>query len=347
MKSFERLQPASWDEAAQMLATAREKKISSEVKGAGTELLDRLKEYNLAPDQVVDLRRLSGHSSIQRNPSGAISIGALATLSAVAEGVRADFPALADACLGAATPQIRNAATLAGNICQRPRCWYFRSADFQCLKKGGAECLAKFGENEFHAIFGNNTCAIVHPSAAAVALVALNARIETLAAGGGRTIPAADFFVRPEVEIFTENALKPGELIVEIHLDRPRGLRSAYRKIKHKQAFDWPLADAAVVYRDDGGLARDVRIVIGSVAPVPWRAKAAEALVEGKRIDPALAMRAGEAALESATPLGKNAYKLPMAAAVVRRTLLASAGQSDGAEALLAGAERDSRGVLA
>ena len=332
MKSFERIQPKSWDEAAAALAAAKKAGIPAEAKGAGTELLDRLKEYNLAPDQVVDLRRLAAHSSIRRNSSGAVSIGALVTLTTIAEGLKSEFPALADACEGAATPQIRNAATLAGNLCQRPRCWYFRSAEFQCLKKGGVECLAKSGENEFHAIFGNNTCAIVHPSAAGVALVALNARIETLAAGGGRTLAAADFFVRPEVEIFAENALKPGELVVEIHVDRPQGLRSAYRKIKQKQAFDWPLADAAVAWREVGSVARDVRVVIGSVAPVPWRARAAEALLEGKRIDAALAARAGEAALEGATPLGKNAYKLPMVAAVVRRTLLASAGLPDGTE---------------
>jgi xanthine dehydrogenase YagS FAD-binding subunit len=332
MKSFERLQPKSWEDAAQLLAAARERKISSEVKGAGTELLDRMKEYNLAPDLIVDLRRLPSHNSIRRRSSGGVSIGALVTLTAVAEGVRADFPALADACEGAATPQIRNAATLAGNLCQRPRCWYFRSSEFQCLKKGGVECLAKSGENEFHAVFGNNTCAIVHPSAAGVALVALNARIETLAPGGGRTLAATDFFVRPEVDIFAENALKPGELVVEIHVDSPEGLRSAYRKIKQKQAFDWPLADAAVVWRETGGIAKDVRIVIGSAAPVPWRAKAAEALVEGKKIDATLAAKAGEAALEGATPLAKNAYKLPIVAAVVRRTLLASAGLPDGTE---------------
>jgi xanthine dehydrogenase YagS FAD-binding subunit len=334
VKSFERLQPTSWEDAVKLLATAKEKKISSEVKGAGTELLDRLKEHNLAPDQVVDLRRLAAHSSIQRNSSsGAVSIGALVTLANVAEGVRADFPALADACLGAATPQIRNAATLAGNLCQRPRCWYFRSSEFQCLKKGGVECLAKSGENEFHAVFGNNTCAIVHPSAAGVALVALNARIETLASGGGRTLAAADFFQRPEVDIFAENSLKPGELIVEIHVDRPQGLRSAYRKIKQKQSFDWPLADAAVAWRDEGGVARDVRIVIGSAAPVPWRAKAAEALVEGKKVDAALAAKAGAAALDGATPLAKNAYKLPIVAATVRRALLAAAGLAVDAEA--------------
>ncbi len=333
MKNFERLQPKSWEEAAQLLATAKEKKISSEVKGAGTELLDRMKEYNLAPDLVIDLRRLTSHSSIQKKSSGGVSIGALVTLSTIADALKSDFPALADACLGAATPQIRNAATLGGNLCQRPRCWYFRSSEFQCLKKGGVECLAKSGENDFHAVFGNNTCAIVHPSAAGVALVALNARIETLAAGGGRTIAAVDFFQRPEVDIFTENSLKPGELIVEVHVDKPQGLRSAYRKIKQKQAFDWPLADAAASWREEGGVARDVRIVIGSAAPVPWRAKAAEALIEGKKIDAALAAKAGQAALDGATPLGKNAYKLPIVAAAVRRSLLASAGLPVDAEA--------------
>jgi xanthine dehydrogenase YagS FAD-binding subunit len=332
VKSFERIQPKSWEDAVQLLAAAKEKKISSEAKGAGTDLLDRLKEYNLAPDQVVDLRRLSAHSSIRRNSSGGVSIGALVTLSAVSEGVRADFPALADACLGAATPQIRNSATLGGNLCQRPRCWYFRSAEFQCLKKGGVECLAKAGENEFHAVFANNTCAIVHPSAAGVALVALDARIETLASGGGRTIAAGDFFVRPEVDLFTENSLKPGELIVEIHIDKPQGLRSAYRKIKQKQAFDWPLADAAVAWREEGGVAKDVHIVIGSAAPVPFRAKAAEALVDGRKIDAALAAKAATAALEGATPLGKNAYRLPIVEAAVRRTLLASAGLPGGEE---------------
>jgi xanthine dehydrogenase YagS FAD-binding subunit len=334
VKSFERLQPKSWEDAARQMAAAREKKISSEVKGAGTELLDRMKEYNLAPDLVIDLRRLSAHSSVQRNSSsGAVSIGALVTLTSVAENLKTDFPALADACLGAATPQIRNAATLAGNLCQRPRCWYFRSAEFQCLKKGGAECLAKSGENTFHAVFGNSTCAIVHPSAAGVALLALDARIETIGSGGGRTLAAADFFQRPEVDIFAENALRPGELIVEIHVEKPAGLRSAYRKIKQKQSFDWPLADAAVAFREESGVARDVRIVIGSAAPVPFRAHAAEALVEGRRIDAALATKAAQAALEGATPLGKNAYKLPMVAATVRRTLLASAGLAVDAEA--------------
>jgi xanthine dehydrogenase YagS FAD-binding subunit len=331
MKAFERIQPASWDAAAAALAAAKSAGVTAEPKGAGTELLDRLKERNVAPDRVVDLRRLPGHSGIEKSPSQ-IAIGALATLTRVAEGLRAELPALADACEGAATPQIRNAATLAGNLCQRPRCWYFRSADFACLKKGGGECFAQKGENTFHAVFGNRSCAIVHPSAAGVALAAYGARLETLSASGRRTIPIADFFVTPEMNLASENSLAQGELVTRIVVPRGAGLKSAYRKIKHKQTFDWPLVDAAVAYRDEGGAARDVRIVIGSVAPVPWRVKSVEALVEGHPIDAALAARAGAAAIEGATPLHGNGYKLQLVTAVVRRALLGAAGLPDGTE---------------
>lgn len=331
MKSFERIQPKDWNDAALLLEAARKAHVLAEAKGAGTELLDRLKERTAAPDRVVDLRRLAGHRAI-RPGGGTISMGALVTLREIAEGLKADLPALAEACEGAATPQIRNVATLAGNLCQRPRCWYFRSADFACLKKGGSECFAQKGENVFHAVFGNGTCAIVHPSAAAVALTAFGATIETLSPTGSRSIPVASFFVPPEKDITAENVLAPAELIVEVVVPRTSGLRSAYRKLKQKQAFDWPLADVAVAYRDEAGVAREVRIVLGSAAPVPFRAGKAEAVVEGKKIDGALAAAAGRAAVEGATPLSQNGYKVPLVAAMVRRTLLAAAGLPDGTE---------------
>ena len=331
MKTFERIQPKTWNDAALALETARKAHVAAEAKGAGTDLLDRLKERTAAPERIVDLRRLDGHRTI-RPQGGAISIGALVTLREVAEGLRGDLPALAEACEGAATPQIRNAATIGGNLCQRPRCWYFRSADFTCLKKGGSECFAQKGENVFHAVFGNGTCAIVHPSAAAVALLAYGATVETISPLGPRSIPIESFFVRPEADITAENDLKPAELIVDVVVPRRAGLRSAYRKLKQKQAFDWPLADVAVAYRDDAGTARDVRIVLGSAAPVPFRSGKAETLVEGKRIDGALAAAAGRAAVQGATPLPQNGYKVPLVAAMVRRTLLAAAGLPDGTE---------------
>ncbi len=331
MKSFERIQPKDWNDAAFALDAARKAHVFAEAKGAGIDILDRLKERTAAPDRVVDLRRLDGHRTIRRE-GGTVAIGALVTLREIAEGVKADLPALAEACEGAATPQIRNAATIAGNLCQRPRCWYFRSADFHCLKKGGSECFALKGENVFHAVFGNGTCAIVHPSAAGVALMAYGATVETLSPSGRRSIQIESFFVRPEEEITAENVLKPAELILEVVVPKRAGLRSAYKKLKQKQAFDWPLADVAVAYRDDAGVARDVRVVLGSAAPVPFRSGKAESVVEGKRIDGALAAAAGKAAADGATPLAQNAYKIPLVSAMVRRTLLAAAGLPDGTE---------------
>jgi len=331
VKSFERIQPKDWDDAVLALEAARKSHVAAEAKGAGTDLVDRLKERTAAPDRVVDLRRLEGHRTI-RATERQVAIGALVTLREIAEGLKTDLPALAEACEGAATPQIRNTATIAGNLCQRPRCWYFRSADFPCLKKGGGECFAQKGENTYHAVFGNSTCAIVHPSAAGVALLAYGAAIETLSPAGRRSIPIEAFFVRPESDITSENSLKSAELIVDVVVPKRADLRSAYRKLKQKQAFDWPLADVAVAFRDDSGSARDVRIVLGSAAPVPFRAGAAERLVEGKRIDAALAAAAGRAAADGATPLAQNAYKLPLISAMVRRTLLAAAGLPDGTE---------------
>ncbi len=331
MKSFERIQPKDWQDAVAALEAARKAKVSTEPKASGNDLVDRLKERTAAPDRVVDLRRLAGHRTIQQRHE-TVSIGALVTLTEIAEALRSEFPALAEACGEAATPQIRNAATIAGNLCQRPRCWYFRSADFQCLKKGGSECFAQEGENVYHAVFGNRTCAIVHPSAAGVALMAYGATVETLSPSGPRSLPIEEFFVRPETDIAVENALRPSELILEVVVPRMTGLRSAYRKLKQKQAFDWPLADVAVAWRNGAGGARNVRIVLGSAAPVPFRAKAAEALVEGKKIDASLAAAAGAAAVEGATPLAQNAYKIPILSAMVRRTLLASAGLPDGTE---------------
>lgn len=331
MKSFERVDPRDWNDAVLALDAARKAKVPAEAKGGGIDVVDRLKERTAAPDRVVDLRRLTEHRTIRRDEAR-VHIGALVTLREVAEGLRDDLPALADACEGAATPQIRNAATLAGNLCQRPRCWYFRSADFACLKKGGAECFARTGENTYHAVFGNATCAIVHPSAAGVALLAYGATVETISPSGPRSIPIASFFARPEEEIGAENVLKSSELIVEIAVPRTAGCVSAYRKLKQKQSSDWPLADVAVAWRTDGGRARDVRIVIGSAAPVPFRAAKAEALVEGRAVDPSLAAAAGKAAVEGATPLARNGYKVPLISAMVRRTLLAAAGLPDGTE---------------
>ena len=243
----------------------------------------------------------------------------LATLSSDAR-IRKQAPALADAATAAATPQIRNAATLGGNLAQRPRCWYFRKEEFRCKRKGGTECFAIDGQNEMHAVFDNDLCPIVHPSATGTALTALGASLALKGPEGERTVPIEEFFVRPETDVTRETVLRPGELIVEVRV--PAGRKSGYVKLMEKQSFDWPLAEAAVTLGDDP------RVVLGAAAPVPWRAKAAEALIRGKRVDEALAAQAAEAAVQGARPLQHNGYKVPLLQAAVRRALLAAGGLS-------------------
>ena len=260
-------------------------------------------------------------------------IGALATL----EQVAAD-PLIAAArtrrwprrLAGSASPQIRHVATLGGNLLQRPRCWYFRSDAQRCLRRGGGRCFAMHGENQYHAIFANEVCAVVHPSTAATALVALGARIESSTPRAKSRRPLLDeFFVAPEIDVQRENDLKPGEAATAVLLPPlAAGAASAHLREADKQSFDWPIADVAVVLeRDEQGRCRRAAVVLGAAAPVPRRARATEELLAGKTIDETLAREAGQAALEGATPLAKNHHKLPIFAALVRRALLRAAGQ--------------------
>jgi xanthine dehydrogenase YagS FAD-binding subunit len=253
----------------------------------------------------------------------------MTTLAAIAEHplIRQRYTALADAALKAATPQIRNMATVGGNLLQRPRCWYFRSDQFHCLRKGGDRCFAQDGENEYHAIFDNNVCAIVHPSAAACALTALGAKVEVKGKNGTREIALDDLFVRPETDITREHVLKANELLTEIRVPAPSNeTRSAYTKVGQKESFDWPLAEVAVVLERRAGVVSRASIVLGAAAPAPWRANAAEKRLAGKPLNEQIALEAAAAAMKGATPLSGNAYKIPIFEAVVRRTILA-AGQ--------------------
>jgi len=289
-------------------------------KAGGVDVQDRLKEHIDEPRQLVNLRRLK-ELDFLREESGGLRIGPLVTLARLAEdpAVRKAAPALAQAAEAAATPQVRNLATLGGNLAQRPRCWYFRKEEFHCRRKGGEECFAIDGQNEMHAVFDNQTCAIVHPSATATALCAAGARLRLRGPKGERTVAIEDFFVRPEKDVTRENVLGPGELIVEVQVEPAP--RSAYVKLMEKQSFDWPLAEAAVALTDRGA-----RVWMGAAAPVPWRAAGAEKMLATQRLDPALAEAAGNAAVEGATPLGQNGYKVPLLAVAVRRAILAAGG---------------------
>lgn len=297
------------------------------VKANGIDLLDLLKEGLVRPSKIVSLAAVPGLDQIAEQDDGRLAIGPMATLASIArnELVRQRYPALADALGNAASPQIRSVATLGGNLLQRPHCWYFRSEVFRCLRKGGGDCFAIAGENQYHAIFNNTPCAIVHPSTAATVLVALGATVEISGPSRvARWTLLEDFFVSPGRDLQRENDLQPQEILTAIRLPKPAAdLRMAYLKQGEKDSFDWPIADVAVVLDLDGaGTCKRAAIILGAAAPVPHRAKTAEAALAGKKIDDNVAAEAGRAALDGATPLSKNAYKLPLFATLVRRAIL-------------------------
>lgn len=324
MNRFEYVNASSIKSAAEQLA----KDGSVRVKAGGIDLLDELKERTIAPRRLVNIKSIPDLDFIKVDADGSLRIGSLVTLARVAadKEVRTRCLALSEAALGAATPQIRNVATLGGNICQRPRCWYYRSEEFNCLKKGGDLCYAQNGDNRFHAVFGNSLCAIVHPSATAVALSALEARVKVTDGVKERAIEIDKFFVTPEQDITRENVLKPNDIVTEIVVPKlGANARSFYIKQKEKQSFDWPLADVAVVMEMDGQVCKQARVVMGSAAPVPWRATAVERALTGKRIDEGVARAAAKLAIEGARALAHNGYKLPLLEALVARALVGAA----------------------
>ena len=316
----------AWIEAADVAgAIAAGAERGALFKAGGVDVTDLLKEGVAQPTALVNLRRI-GELDFLREEKGALVIGPLVTLARLAEDpvVVKGANALALAAGWAGTPQVRNLATLGGNLAQRPRCPYFRSEQFHCRKKGGSECFAIPGENQDHAVFDNDLCAIVHPSGAATALVALGASLKLKGPRGERTLPIEQFFLRPRQDVLRENVLQPGELIVEVRV--PTGRRGGYVKLMQKQTFDWPLADAASVLDLDGGTVREARVVLGAAAPVPWRASAVEKALVGKKLDEASARDAARLATEGATPLDKNRHKLPALQAAVLRSLRAAGG---------------------
>ncbi len=301
------------------------------VKATGIDVLDLLKARLLAPGLLVSLTAIRGLARVEEQADGGLRVGVMVTLADLAAHalVWRRWPALADAAGGAASPQIRHVATLGGNLLQRPRCWYFRAVEFYCLRKGGGHCYALDGENTHHAIFDNRSCAIVHPSTAATVLVALGAMVELTDGGAAvRRVLLEDFFVPPDRDLQREDDLQPHEILSAIVLPAVRpGVRMAHLKLSQKESFDWPLADvAAVIDIDADGLCRHVSLVLGAAAPVPHRARAAEAALVGQRITDATATQAARAAVQGAMPLAQNAYKVALFETLVRRTILQAVG---------------------
>ncbi len=327
MKSFENVNVTSVKQATMLLQKFQQEKRSAIVVGGGSEILQLMKERVVTPDYVVNLKTIPGLNTIKEERGG-IRIGALTTLVEVEEHpvLREKFLILSEGAAEAASPQIRNAGTIGGNLCQRPFCWYFRSAHFDCLRKGGQVCYSVAGDSRYHAILGGGPSFIVHPSDLAPVLVALDAQIKIVNAAGERIIPLEKFFVLPQVDFKHENILKPGDIVTEIFVPYPKsGSKGFYHKVRERLAWDHAIVSVATVVQSGGGLARDARVVLGGVAPIPWRAPKAEEFLRGQKIDDAAAQKAAEIALEGARPMKDNTYKVGLAKSLIQRGLLASA----------------------
>ena len=319
MRAFSNANPKDLREAVAMLSQGR----NASIVGGGSDLLGMVKEHLVAPDVLVNLRSIRGLDQIE-SQRGGIKVGGLITLDTLSrdQRIRKEYTVLAEAAEKVGTPQIRNAGTLAGNVCQRPWCWYFRNG-FPCLKNGGKTCFSASGENQLHAIFGGGPSYIVHPSDTAPALVALDAQFHITGPSGERVVPASEFFQLPRVDAARENILGKDEILTAIQLPAARpGVRGTYHKVLDREAWTHAVVSAAIVLEMDQQICRSARIVLGGVAPIPWRLPKVEAMLVGQRITPELAAKAGEAAIEGAHPLAKNKYKVPLTKAVVKRTLL-------------------------
>jgi len=301
------------------------------VKAGGVDLLDRMKNGTDAPARLVNIRNIKELRGIQATPEG-LTIGALTTLAEVSDDAttRSQYTVLADACGSAATPHIRNMATIGGNLLQELQCWYFRSADFQCLRKGKDICFAFSGLNQYHAIMEYGGCPSVAPSSAAVAVLALGGSLELASSKGKRTVAIKDFYVRPDSNPHKFNVMEEGELLTAIKIPKPApGTKSAYQKYGEKESHDWAIADAAIVLEMDGETCKRAVVAMGAASPVVRRSAEAEAALAGKPITQETARAAGKASMSNAMPLSMNAYKVQLFPVAVYRTILLAAGQME------------------
>ena len=322
MKSFTNANVTAFEEAVTLSRETRRDGRSPVFSGGGSDLLGLVKERITSPDVLVNLRGVEGQDRVTDISEG-VRIGGLITLDALSRevSIRKEFPVLAQAASTVATPQIRNVGTLAGNLCQRPWCWYFRNG-FHCYKAGGNQCFSPTGENQFHALFGGGPSYIVHPSDTAPALVALDSSIQIVGPEGEREVRAADFFTLPQENPVRENVLTPDEVVASVTIPRPAmGSRSVYYKVMDREAWTHAIVSVAVVAQFEDEVCRRARIVLGGVAPTPWRVPEAEAVLLDQPLTPALAAEAAEQAVAGARPLSKNGYKVALTRAAVEQTL--------------------------
>jgi len=322
MPQFTYVRPKSLDETFRHLSTG-----NARIHAGGTDLLGCLHDGIFAAEKVVSISRLDELQGVEQMGNGSLRIGALATVSEVANHplLKERYPALVQAAREVASPQLRNQGTIGGTLCQKPRCWYYRG-DFHCSRKGGSQCFAVAGENQYHCILGGEGCFIVHPSDIAPALVAYEALIVIAGAKGTKTVPVEKFFVLPEQDITRETILEPGEVVTAILMPKPlQGLRSSYRKVRARGSWDFALAGIALALRFNGGKLAGARIVLSGAAPIPWRSPDAEDAIVGRPLDESTIARAAAAAMKAAQPLEHNEYKIDLFKGLLAEELAAHA----------------------
>ena len=331
MKEFDYHSPKSLPEAIALLDAADVNNARIRVMAGGQDLLTEMKEHLAEPQTVVNLKNIPGMDKISFDGKKGLTIGALVKVAEVAEFQPAQeyFPALAMAAGSVGSPQIRHVGTMGGNLCQKPRCWYYRNEHIICIKKGGDRCYAATGENKYNAILGGGPSYIVHPSDTATALMALNASVTIAGLKGTRTVPIEKFFVLPKENVRRENILKPDEILTSITVPMsPMAARSIYLKFREKSSMDWAMSACAVALSVTGGKITAARIVLGGVAPIPWRVPNAEKLLIGKRPeDDAVLHAVADAALAGSFKLAQNGYKVPLTKTLVRRAILVATAE--------------------
>jgi xanthine dehydrogenase YagS FAD-binding subunit len=320
MNNFAYVKAGSLAEAVKALSTK-----GAWLHAGGTDLLGCARSEIIQVEKVVSISNLKLLKGISLQPDGGMKIGALTSLAEIASNtaIGAKYAVLAQAAAAVGTPQIREQGTIGGNICQKPRCWYFRG-EMQCLKKGGTRCFAAGGENQYHAIFGGGPCFFTHPSDVAVALAAVQAQLAITGPAGTKPVKIENFFVDPKKSVARENMLLPGEIITDVRIPAVSGtVKSSFRKIAARGSWDFALVSVAAVLQLEGGNVRAARIVLGGVAPYPWRAAEAEKSLVGKKLDSAAVAAVAEAAISGAAPLRDNAYKVDMVKGAVEESLAA------------------------
>jgi xanthine dehydrogenase YagS FAD-binding subunit len=324
MRPFEYASPATPAQAVSLLGAAWG---NAEILAGGTDLLALMKDDVIYPKRLVNIKEIKELHGVTADSKG-LRVRALTKLEELAENenVARDYPALAEALNEAASPQIRNMATVGGNLCQRPRCWYFRNGLGLLPKDEAGKDLVASGENKYHAILGNDGPAkFVSPSTIVPVLIAYGAKIRLVGPKGKRELDLEKFYVTPKTETEREHDIRPNEVLTEVLIPPTAGWKVAHYEIRQKEAFDWPLAIAAVALKTGGSSVQEARVVMGYVAPVPWLSPEAAEALAGKEISEETAKAAAAAALRNAKPLSQNAYKVHLAGVAVRRAILKAA----------------------